>query len=137
MDSNTVGRYHAKGALRRCAKGRSSGIIGLDMPRRHRLVSALFLIVALLLVGCGGSVEVSEDNNSTLDALLNQNVAAIPDAMRSAGRWQANKLIGGVDYRVFETTVDGDRVHLYYESVDDRGGLSLYMYDVEPFQLCE
>ncbi len=78
-----------------------------------------------------------EDSDSTLDALLNRHPSAMSDELVGAGNWYGRMDYGGTSYRVYHTVVDGKKVRLFFEPVDEEGALVLHMYDVEPFQIGE
>lgn len=93
------------------------------------------IVATVVLFGCGGPSNGSEDTHPALDAMLDRDPSAMSDSMMMEGGWQGSYTIGGVDYRVFETLVDGEAVRLFYKPVGSQQGLELYMYDIEPFQL--
>lgn len=98
-------------------------------------VSLFFLV---LPEGCGASSTSGvEDSVPSLDAMLGRDPSAMTDAMLSVGSWLGRMSYGGTDYRVYETTVGDKKVHLFYAPKGNQQGLTLYMYDVEPFQIAD
>ncbi len=69
---------------------------------------------------------------------MDKDPSAMSEELMFSGGWQGMLTYGGKDYRVYEVTLDGKRVHLFYLPAETPGGgLRLYMYDVEPFQITQ
>ena len=98
----------------------------------------VLLSMATTFVGCGGgsSMRGQEDSVPALDALLDKDPSAMSEELMFSGGWQGRLTLGDNEYRVYEVTLDGKRVHLFYLPTETvGGGLRLHMYDVEPFQI--